>query len=51
LYTDVSTAEFFLEDASGSLTVRPKGMEMDIPLGFRHEMLSKPRDAREQKTT
>ena len=48
LYTDVSKIGFVLEDASGSLKVRPQGLDIDIPFGFQHEVISKPCDAREK---
>jgi hypothetical protein len=49
LYTEISSPAFQLRDATGSMEVRPQGMDIDAPASFTHAVISKPKDAREER--
>lgn len=48
LHSEVSGPPFELRDSTGVLAIDPRGLEIDAPATFRHEVISKPEDAREE---
>jgi hypothetical protein len=47
-YTEVSPHSFSLQDDSGSVTVIPEDLEIEVPFTLDQEVITKPRNAQEQ---
>jgi hypothetical protein len=48
IHEEVSSASFWLRDASGAIQVRPEGLEVAVPVTAEDEAISEPRNERER---